>query len=353
MDADERVEVERGQARPGGALVEGHGPEALLARGAFVGGVVGGERAQADGGEQGSAHDLQDALRLVARQQRVGQADRMQLMRAEREVRAASVHDVGQVAVTVGPEGAQEGFASARGEGGPVPRPRGLPGGAGEVRPDDQRAVPQRLDLDREAAARGLRAAAARGEAERVGAVLVAEQALRGDADAAARARPIALQDREQRALQLGPDELVIPRRFAEALDRHHPPQAGVERLAVAALVARAGTDARPLDLRGETEQKSARIVRAAGGQAQAGERDERLPRRLHARRIAGHDRPARAGRAHDEGVGGATQVGQEALVGVAEGADAAPLTGHPDHGIRGGRDGAGPGRERGGGSGP
>jgi hypothetical protein len=181
----------------------------------------------------------------------------------------------------------------------------------------------------------------------------VTEQAFRGDADAVARARPIALQDREQGALQPGADELVIPRRFAEALDRHHPPQAGVEGLAVAALVTRAGTHARPLDLRGEVEEESARVVLASGGQAQAGERNEGLPRRLHARRIAGHDRPARAGRAHDEGVGGAPQVGEEAFVGVAEGADAAPLTGHADHRVRRGRDGAGPGRERGGGPGP
>ena len=90
-------------------------------------------------------------------------------MGAQGEVGAAAVDDVGEVAVAVGPERAQEALARARGQGRPLPGPCRLPGGARQVRPDDERAVPERLDLDREAARARWRRRRC-GEAQRVGA---------------------------------------------------------------------------------------------------------------------------------------------------------------------------------------
>ena len=119
----------------------------------LVVGVVGGQRAQADGGEQALLHDLQHRLPAAAVEHRMAERDGEYLVRpAARIFAMLAVDHIVEVAAFGIPEPGIEGRRAASAicdSGGDRARVLQLPH---PLRQQLQRVVPKRVDLDRLAA---------------------------------------------------------------------------------------------------------------------------------------------------------------------------------------------------------
>ena len=223
---------------------------------------------------------VEDAQGPVARQEHVGKAERIELVRTKGEVRAAVVGDhVGEVAVLLGPEGLQEALSRTAGEGGPLARTARLGRLARHLGADEQRVVPQGLYLHRLAPARrdDLRAHPRVHPGELEAFLPLGQETVGVHADAVAGARAIAIEDGGHR------------------VGHPHAHEAGV-------------------DVAGVLGEQGAGVVRAAGGQAEARERDHAVAAPVREPVVAGDDGPARQAAADDEGVGGPPQLRQRAF---------------------------------------